>query len=81
MDNLIRSIERELANPEHAGRSHGSRSTYNKGCHGPLCRKANRDYGRERHDCNERRGARHVARDAVLAQWIARINESSAQSA
>jgi hypothetical protein len=36
----------ELVDSKYTGLSHGQRSTYKRGCHGPLCRKAMRDYGR-----------------------------------
>jgi hypothetical protein len=51
-DNL--DILEELQDAEFASRQHYSRATYAEGCHGPLCRKAERDRGRER---NEKRAA------------------------
>lgn len=54
--NLPDDVKAELEDPEYATRKHYSRATYALGCHGPLCRKAERDRGRGR---NERR-----ARDA-----------------
>lgn len=44
---VITQIRDELANPQWITWQHGSRTTYKKGCHGPLCKKAYRDYGRE----------------------------------
>lgn len=40
---LLDEIEAELADPEHAHREHGRRSTYVTGCRGILCRKDERD--------------------------------------
>lgn len=37
----------ELSDPGWLDHRHGERTTYKKGCHGPLCKKAMRDYGRE----------------------------------
>jgi hypothetical protein len=43
-------IVEELRDEEYASRQHYSRSTYASGCHGPLCRKAERDRGRKRNE-------------------------------
>lgn len=39
----------ELCEEKFISRTHGVRSTYAQGCRGPLCRKSERDRGRERH--------------------------------
>ena len=52
LEELPDDVREELSHPDYASRSHYSRSTYALGCHGPLCRKAERDRGRGR---NERR--------------------------
>jgi len=39
----------ELKDPEFATRTHGKRSTHSAGCHGPLCRKAERDASHQRY--------------------------------
>lgn len=36
----------ELDDPKFQGLAHGRRATYKRGCTGPLCMKAMRDYGR-----------------------------------
>lgn len=36
----------ELRATQFLGLDHGDRRTYKRGCRGPLCRKAMRDYGR-----------------------------------
>lgn len=51
-ENLPDDVREELEDEEYATRKHYSRATYALGCHGPLCRKAERDRGRGR---NERR--------------------------
>ena len=48
LEDLPDDIREELLDPEFTSRSHYSRSTYALGCHGPLCRKAERDRGRHR---------------------------------
>lgn len=50
---LPEDIREELEHPDYITRKHYSRATYALGCHGPLCRKAERDRGRAR---NEERG-------------------------
>lgn len=40
----------ELHDSRYVTRLHGSRSTYAIGCHGPLCKKAERDRGRRRNE-------------------------------
>lgn len=47
-DNLPADVRAELEDAEYATRKHHSRATYALGCHGPLCRKAERDRGRGR---------------------------------
>lgn len=49
-DNLPDDIREELEDPEYSSRQHYSRATYALGCHGPLCRKAERDRGRNRNE-------------------------------
>lgn len=79
---LQRAIEKELANPKHSGRVHGRRGTYTLGCRGPLCRKANRDYGRARLNSLTPLGPYEAPdRDAIMAEYIARINETLPESA
>lgn len=51
-DKLPKEVRDELEDERFTTRSHYSRATYALGCHGPLCRKAERDRGRKR---NERR--------------------------
>lgn len=79
---LQRAIEKELANPKHLSRVHGRRGTYTLGCRGPLCRKANRDYSRQWKTTLTSRGSYEAPdRDAIMAEYIARINESLLESA
>lgn len=47
---LPEDIRAELEDPEFITRKHYSRATYALGCHGPLCRKAERDRGRLRNE-------------------------------
>lgn len=43
-----RDIVEELNDEKFISRQHYSRATYALGCHGPLCRRAERDRGRQR---------------------------------
>lgn len=43
---VVLDIRDELTAEQWLGHQHGDRNLYKKGCHGPLCRKAMRDYGR-----------------------------------
>ena len=47
-------VVHELADRKFRGRSHHNRKTYEHGCLGPLCRKANRDYMRRRTTPNKK---------------------------
>lgn len=49
-DSLPDEIRDELRDPEFGLRQHYSRATYALGCRGPLCRKAERDRGRNRNE-------------------------------
>jgi hypothetical protein len=51
-------IVMELKDPKYASRQHYSRSTYASGCHGPLCRKSERDRGRKRNEARAREAGR-----------------------
>lgn len=53
-------VQAELHDPKYIGREHHDNKTYVAGCRGPLCRKASRDYGRERY-----RALNGVAEDAL----------------
>lgn len=44
---ILVAVRKELLDPDWAHRTHGSRKTYVVGCRGPLCTKAQRDYGRQ----------------------------------
>ena len=43
-------VRAELEDPSFITRKHYSRATYALGCRGPLCRKAEKDRGRERNE-------------------------------
>lgn len=47
---IPKDIQDELADPKYSTRKHYSRATYALGCHGPLCRKAEKDRGRQRNE-------------------------------
>jgi hypothetical protein len=50
LDQLPADVRKELSDPEFGTRKHHSRATYALGCHGPLCRKKERDRGRARNE-------------------------------
>jgi hypothetical protein len=82
LETLRRAIELELANPAHASRTHGRRYTYRAGCHGPLCRRANREYMRRWiNSANPVGPSEAHDREALMLEYLARIEEASAQSA
>lgn len=45
--NVVEEMREELSHPDWLGESHGHRRLYRRGCRGPLCKKAARDYGRK----------------------------------
>lgn len=45
---LPADVREELLDPRFLGRTHGYRRTYLHGCHGPLCKKPEREYMRIR---------------------------------
>lgn len=50
LEQLWNDIWAELNNPEYATRNHHTRGTYDDGCRGPMCTKANRDNPRRKQD-------------------------------
>lgn len=76
---LPEDVLEELSDPRFSHRKHYSRSTYALKCHGPLCRKAERDRGRGRWfdkqaakgiEVQPRPGARFLEDDARLEPII-----------
>lgn len=56
---LLLQCREELLDPEYFDYQHGQRNTRARGCKGPMCRKAARDYGREvQRRLNDARGER-----------------------
>lgn len=45
-EKLLWQCRQELLDSEYAAYQHGNRNTRQRGCNGPMCRKAARDYGR-----------------------------------
>ena len=69
----LADVKAELEDPKYGNRSHGSGGTSAKGCHGPLCKKRERDKRRQRTANKAKREGREVAyaerlydRDALL---------------
>lgn len=53
LDTLWVMLIHELTYPKYRYKEHHSRITYDSGCRGPLCQKAQRDYGWQRHKGSE----------------------------
>lgn len=76
-EGLIREVAAEIADGRFSGQSHYDRNTYQNGCRGPLCRKAERDnaarkYAEAHPDRRPRkRSPEAIAREAYLNQVIA----------
>lgn len=66
-DEMTEDIRAELLDPEYASRTHGSRSTYADGCHGPLCREA------ERIRANSRFGSKPLPEEETRYALLARV--------
>lgn len=75
LSNLPDDVKFELEDKRYGDRTHGTRATYAEGCHGPLCRKAERDRGRKRHESRQMAAGKIVtprppgdaqARDSLL---------------
>lgn len=61
-----RDIYDELMDEKYAHRRHYSRATYADGCHGPLCRKAEKDRGRRRTEYRaEREGREYIPKEYI----------------
>lgn len=69
----------ELLDTEYAGRTHGSRRTYDAGCKGPLCSKGVREHARRRNSTGP--NVRYKFVDPILEFWtpIATERIASAQ--
>ena len=89
-DELPEDVHDELTDERFTGRKHYKRATYAKGCHGPLCRKAEKDRGRERNEQRAReagrtyrpalayrRTDREAELDIIIAWHLAEIKEDS----
>ena len=79
MSELAHAVAVELADENYFGQSHYDRNTYQNGCRGPLCRKAERDnaarkYAQAHPERKPRvRRPEAIARDAYLNQVISLI--------
>jgi hypothetical protein len=73
---LARLVAVEIADERFFGQKHHDRNTYANGCHGPLCRKAERDRAREKYAANNpghkprQRKPEDIVRDAYLNQVV-----------
>lgn len=46
---VLKAVQEELLDPRFNDKDHHDIRTYNRGCRGPLCKKASRDYQRDRY--------------------------------
>ena len=72
-NDCLRDVIEEVDDPRFGNRQHGSRATFALGCHGPLCRKVERDRSRRRNETRALKsgrsysqGAREYDRDDLL---------------
>lgn len=81
-------IREELNDRKFKSRTHGARSTYAQGCRGPLCKKAERDRARRKHEIKMLAQGKSVSplpprkgrdRDEFL-QWILGWHRGSRRS-
>lgn len=64
-------VEAELNDPKYLGLPHRDNKTYVAGCRGPMCRKASRDYGRERYRALNGVAADALHKPTVRTRWDA----------
>lgn len=64
-DRLPDDVLAELTDKEYTGRTHGRRATYAQGCHGPLCKKSERDLGHEKYTERRARQGKPPARSGL----------------
>lgn len=60
-------ICREVCDAEYANRTHGNRRTYDAGCKGPKCSKAQREHGRRRTSTNPSEKYQYL--DPIIDAW------------
>lgn len=86
LEQLPADVRKELGDPAFATRKHHSRATYALGCHGPLCRKKERDRGRSRNETRAQENGKEyspnhdlrIKEDELLEQiveWYERLCE------
>lgn len=81
LDFLWNEIKAELADEQFKSRAHHNASTYNKGCHGPLCTKAHREHPRRSSDNVKRMQPRDVrAYDPAIEFFYTVLKYSSLQN-
>lgn len=69
LGHLWLSICEEVCDIEYVNRTHGSRRTYDAGCHGPKCSKGQREHGRRRTSTNPSEKYKYL--DPVIDAWYA----------
>lgn len=67
IQDLWNKMIQELLNADWNGRTHHNRRTYDAGCKGPLCAKAQREHGRRRMSVSPSERYRFI--DSVLDFW------------
>lgn len=68
---IVKEVNDELADPTFATYRHGSPGTYNKGCKGPLCRKANRDRAHKGAGLDSARSMDPYLASRIHEHWVA----------
>lgn len=67
---IVKEVNDELADPRFNTYRHGSPSTYQKGCKGPLCRKANRDRAHKGAGSESARAMDPYLSKRIHAHWV-----------
>lgn len=74
-EEVLAAVELELADPKYSDMTHHQLHTYNEGCQGPLCRKRQRDYGRERYRIRNGVTEEQLHKPTIRTQWDELLNE------
>lgn len=87
LNELAAEVAAELSDERFAGKRHYDRNRYAEGCHGPLCKKAERDRANAKYAANNPnrkrrpRKADAIVRDAYLDQVIALLRRNDVEAA
>ena len=69
LNELAPDVAAELADPHFLTRTHGKKATYQAGCRGPLCRKAERERKRASYRRNKGKVLEYPPRHERARDW------------